>query len=152
VRTEWRSANVECNRTRTEVPRMGARMTRPLSDAAFIGSIPTIYEQYLVPMLFEPYAEDLAARLARRPITGVLEIAAGTGALTRALAKALPPSAAIVATDLNQDMLNRAAENPMARPVEWRVADAMGLPFADQEFDAVVCQFGVMFFPDKPKA
>jgi SAM-dependent methyltransferase len=122
------------------------------TDKVFAGSIPRIYDAYLVPLIFEPYAADLAKRLASRRVSRVLEIAAGTGVVTRALASALPRSVIIVATDLNQAMLDRAAEVGTKRAVEWRQADAMQLPFADGTFDAVVCQFGVMFFPDKPKA
>jgi SAM-dependent methyltransferase len=118
----------------------------------FVGSIPQIYERCLVPLIFEPYAMDLAARVAGRAPARVLEIAAGTGVVTRELAKTLPPSAAIVATDLNQPMLDQAAATGTSRPVEWRLADAMRLPFADQTFDAVICQFAAMFFPDKPRA
>jgi SAM-dependent methyltransferase len=121
-------------------------------DKAFTGSVPQLYEQNLVPLIFEPYAADLAARLASRSVARVLEIAAGTGVVARALARSLPKSVSIVATDLNQAMLDHAATLPIARRVEWRQADAMQLPFADGAFDAVVCQFGVMFFPDKPKA
>ena len=82
----------------------------------------------------------------------VLEIAAGTGAVTRSLASVLPESVSIVATDLNRPMLDVAAGIGTSRPVEWREADAMQLPFADGQFDVVVCQFGAMFFPDKGKA
>ncbi|MEO8156994.1 MAG: class I SAM-dependent methyltransferase [Betaproteobacteria bacterium] len=127
-------------------------MSTPASDKAFSGSIPKLYESHLVPLIFEAYAADLAHRLESRPMSGVLEIAAGTGVVTRALAAALPPGAAIVATDLNQAMLDQAAMVGTKRAVAWRQADAMQLPFADASFDAVVCQFGVMFFPDKSKA
>ena len=82
----------------------------------------------------------------------MLEIAAGTGAVTRELARTLPASTDIVATDLNQPMLDQAAAVGTSRPVEFRVADAMKLPFDDAAFDVVVCQFGVMFFPDRPAA
>jgi SAM-dependent methyltransferase len=126
-------------------------MTTVSTDAAFAGSIPDAYDRYLVPTIFEYYAADLARRLAATRLTNVLEIAAGTGVVTRALASTLPKAITIVATDLNQGMLNAAAKIPMVRPVEWRQADAMHLPFADESFDAVVCQFGVMFFPDKSK-
>jgi SAM-dependent methyltransferase len=126
-------------------------MTRS-SDKLFAGYIPKLYETYMVPMLFEPYAVDLAKRLASRSLERVLEIAAGTGVVTRALAATLPRDTAIVATDLNQPMLDHAAAIGTAGPVEWRQADAMQLPFPDQTFDAVVCQFGVMFLPDKAKA
>ena len=121
-------------------------------DKVFSGSIPKLYETYLVPLIFEPYARDLATRLASRSLSRVLEIAAGTGAVTRNLASALPESVSIVATDLNQAMLDMASAIGTKRPVEWRQADAMQLPFPDETFDAVVCQFGAMFFPDRPKA
>jgi SAM-dependent methyltransferase len=123
-----------------------------MADETFTGAIPQTYERYLVPLIFETYAADLAARLAARAPSDVLEIAAGTGVVTRALARALPARASIVATDLNQAMLDHAAALGTARPVEWRQADALALPFRDASFDAVVCQFGVMFFPDKPRA
>src|SRR5262245_53857754 len=122
------------------------------TDKVFTGSIPELYETYLIPLIFEPYAVDLAARLGSRRVTRVLEIAAGTGVVTRALAAALPDAARIVATDLNQAMLDEAAARGTRRPVTWRQADAMHLPFEDAAFDAVVCQFGVMFFPEKPGA
>jgi ubiquinone/menaquinone biosynthesis C-methylase UbiE len=122
------------------------------SDKVFAGSVPKVYEQYLVPLIFEPYAEDLASRVALGPCTRVLEIAAGTGVVTRKLASVLPKETSIVATDLNPAMLEVASSVAMKRPVEWREADAMHLPFDDQSFDAVVCQFGAMFFPDKGKA
>lgn len=122
------------------------------SDKVFAGSVPGIYEAYLVPLIFRPYAEDLANHLAGRPLFRVLEIAAGTGVLTRQLATVLSRDVAIVATDLNRPMLDTAAAIGTIRPVEWREADAMQLPFADGAFDAVVCQFGVMFFPDKASA
>jgi ubiquinone/menaquinone biosynthesis C-methylase UbiE len=122
------------------------------TDKVFTGSISKLYETYLVPLLFEPYAADLVNRLASRSLTRVLEIAAGTGVVTRTLASVLPEHVSIVATDLNQPMLDEASALGTKRPVEWRQADGMQLPFRDGTFDAVVCQFGVMFFPDKSKA
>lgn len=121
-------------------------------DKVFTGSIPKLYDTCLVPLIFEPYAADLVKRLSTRSLSRVLEIAAGTGVVTRALASALPENVSIVATDLNQAMLDHASSVGAKRPVEWRQADAMRLPFADATFDAVVCQFGVMFFPDKSRA
>jgi ubiquinone/menaquinone biosynthesis C-methylase UbiE len=121
-------------------------------DKVFAGSIPKFYDQYLVPLIFEPYADDLAHRLAARSCSRVLEIAAGTGVVTRRLAAMLPAQTSIVGTDLNRPMLDVAAEIGTSRPVEWREADAMQLPFDEGRFDAVVCQFGAMFFPDKAKA
>ena len=126
-------------------------MTTPATDKVFAGSIPQMYEKHFVPLIFEPYAVDLARRLASRPVARLLEVAAGTGVVTRALA-ALPGIGSIVATDLNPAMLDQAKAVGTRRPVEWRQADAMQLPFPDASFDAVVCQFGVMFFPDRAKA
>ncbi|OUL83061.1 class I SAM-dependent methyltransferase [Paraburkholderia hospita] len=122
------------------------------NDTGFTGSIPEIYERYLVPMIFEPYASDLASRAASVQPSRVLEIAAGTGVVTRAMADALPEYVEIVATDLNQAMLDCAATLGTHRPVTWQQADAMHLPFDDASFDLIVCQFGAMFFPDKARA
>ena len=127
-------------------------MTAAAGDKVFAGSIPKIYETYLVPLIFRPYAEELARRVASFEPRRVLEIAAGTGVATRALATVLADDAKIVATDLNQAMIDQAITVGTTRPVEWRQADAMQLPFGDGAFDAVVCQFGAMFFPDKAKA
>ncbi|WP_026352925.1 class I SAM-dependent methyltransferase [Solimonas variicoloris] len=121
-------------------------------DKVFAGAIPQLYETHLVPLIFAPYAADLARRLAARRPARVLEVAAGTGVVTRALAAVLDEGSAIVATDLNQAMLDQAIALGTSRPVEWQQADAQALPFADASFDALVCQFGAMFFPDKPKA
>jgi SAM-dependent methyltransferase len=122
------------------------------TDTRFTGSIPELYESHLVPLLFEPYAADLANRVAGRHPSRVLETAAGTGAVTRAMAHALPLNVELVATDLNQPMLDRAAAIGTPRPIKWQQADATRLPFDDASFDVVVCQFGVMFFPDKARA
>jgi SAM-dependent methyltransferase len=122
------------------------------SDNLFAASVASLYERYLVPLIFAPYAIDIAARVARHKPSWVLEIAAGTGVVTRQLARVLPDAVAIVATDLNQPMLDQAASIGASRPLQWQQADAMRLPFPDQSFDAVVCQFGAMFFPDRPKA
>jgi ubiquinone/menaquinone biosynthesis C-methylase UbiE len=121
------------------------------SDTQFAGSIPEIYDRFLVPLIFEPYARDLAGRIARAEPIDMLETAAGTGVLTRAIAARLPPHTQIVATDLNQQMLDYAAARSQQDRVTWRQADALALPFEGQTFDVVACQFGVMFFPDKVK-
>ena len=120
-------------------------------DTAFTGSVAELYERFMVPLIFEPYALDLARRVAQAAPARVLELAAGTGVVTRQLATLLA-TADIVATDLNPAMLAEAARIGTARPVDWRQADAMQLPFDAASFDAVACQFGVMFFPDKPAA
>src|SRR6185369_819988 len=121
-------------------------------DTVFTGSIPTLYDKYLGSMIFQPYADDMAQRLSGLRQGSVLEIAAGTGIVTQALINMLPPAVSIVATDLNQAMIDVAAVKDTANRVSWQQVDAQILPFPDASFDAVVCQFGVMFFPDKPKA
>ena len=122
------------------------------TDRVFAGSIPEIYDKLLVPLIFDPYAADIAERLVKLNPRSVLETAAGTGALTRAMATRLAAGAEITATDLNQPMLERARERtPDDKRIKWQQADALALPFDDNMFDAAVCQFGVMFFPDKVK-
>lgn len=123
------------------------------SAAAFTGSIPQLYHRHLGPVLFAPCAEDLATRLALRPGARVLEVACGTGIVTRELLTRLPADGRVAATDLNPAMLELAREHLAADPrLELRTADAQQLPFADGAFDHYVCQFGVMFFPDKVAA
>jgi ubiquinone/menaquinone biosynthesis C-methylase UbiE len=117
-------------------------------DIRFSGSVPANYERYLVPLLFRPYAELLAQRAAAMAPKRILETAAGTGVVTAALASALPQSE-IIATDLNQAMLDVASSRVSASNVSFREADALALPFDDGSFDLVVCQFGIMFYPDK---
>lgn len=119
----------------------------------FIGDIPAKYDCDLGPHLFADYAADLARRVATGRPGRVLEIAAGTGIVTRLLRDALPPSAHLVASDLNSPMLAIAREKfADTEQVEFQQADATALPFAAGAFDVVVCQFGLMFFPDKSKA
>ncbi len=121
-------------------------------DTVFEGSIPEVYDEILVPLIFEVYAVDIARRLVPLCMGPLLEVAAGTGVVTRQLAARLDESVAITATDLSTAMLDRAAAIGTSRGVRWQQADAMELPFADDSFDAVVCQFGAMFFPDRPAA
>jgi ubiquinone/menaquinone biosynthesis C-methylase UbiE len=119
------------------------------TDRVFTGEIPVFYDRYLGPLIFVDYAEDLGRRAAALRPARVLETAAGTGIVTRALARILGPEAEITATDLNQAMLDFAAAQPGSERVTWRQADAQRLPFDDGSFDALLCQFGVMFFPDR---
>src|SRR5690242_19362411 len=119
------------------------------SDTRFTASISERYESYLVPLIFEPYATRLVDALPTRGVAVVIEIACGTGVVTRALADRFDATTTIVATDLNQAMLDQGASVGTSRPVEWRQADAMHLPFESESFDVVVCQFGAMFFPDR---
>ena len=123
-----------------------------VSDKEFTGSIPELYDRLLVPMSFVPYARDLAQRIKAHQPRDLLEIAAGTGVVTAALASELPESTQITATDLNEPMLAQAKTHLVDKPrIKWQQADALALPFGDRSFDIVVCQFGVMFFPDRVK-
>lgn len=122
-------------------------------NVVFSGEVPQNYDCYLGPAFFQPFAQDIVQRLDKKSIQSLLEIACGTGIVTRQLRDALPGHIEIVATDLNSDMFE------FARPkfkkderVQWKEADASALPFADNSFDAVVCQFGLMFVPDKALA
>lgn len=122
---------------------------QPIGDRVFAGAIPDIYERLLVPLIFAPFAADMAARVAALAPRRILETAAGTGAVTRRLAAALPPDVEIVATDLNPAMLEIGARGLADPRLRWQQADALALPFEDGAFDAVLCQFGIMFFPDR---
>jgi SAM-dependent methyltransferase len=118
-------------------------------STVFTGSFAEVYDRYLVPMDFAPYARRLAERVSAVAPRRVLETAAGTGVVTRELVRILPPEISITATDLNQPMIQLAQSKLDNDRLRWRQADALNLPFADGEFNVVVCQFGVMFFPDK---
>jgi ubiquinone/menaquinone biosynthesis C-methylase UbiE len=123
----------------------------PDADSAFAGSIPAIYDRHLGPLLFKPYAEEIGCRAAKFDAGRILETAAGTGLVTAALLHACP-CARIVATDLNQAMLDQAAQRLRSDRLQLVAADAQHLPFGDAEFDLVVCQFGLMFMPDRVEA
>ncbi len=123
------------------------------ADRLFAGSIPEVYDRLMVPMLFEPFARDMARRVAALAPASVLETAAGTGVVARELLPQLPPDACYAATDLNAPMLERAAGRMGQDPrLAFRPADALALPYDDGSFDVVACQFGVMFFPDRVAA
>lgn len=120
------------------------------ADKAFTGSIPENYDRHMVPLIFGNYAADMAQRAAALSPRAVLETAAGSGVVTRALASRLSPEARYVVTDLNQPMVDYAAARQGADiRISWRQADALALPFDDATFDLVLCQFGAMFFPDR---
>ncbi|MFO1038862.1 MAG: methyltransferase domain-containing protein [Geminicoccaceae bacterium] len=121
-------------------------------DTRFAGSIPQVYDRYMGPLVFAPYAADLAERVAALQPTRVLETAAGTGVLTRALVAAIPENTEIIATDLNPAMLDHAAGSVQRGRLTFQQADAQTLPFDDAPFDVVACQFGAMFFPDRRAA
>jgi SAM-dependent methyltransferase len=120
-----------------------------VSSPVFSSSFAEVYDRYLVPMDFAPHGRRIAERVGALAPRSVLETAAGTGVVTRELARILPPEVSITATDLNQPMIALAQSNLGSESIRWRRADALDLPFATAEFDVVVCQFGVMFFPDK---
>jgi ubiquinone/menaquinone biosynthesis C-methylase UbiE len=127
-----------------------ARWAMSETDKVFAGSIPEIYDAFLVPLIFEGFADDLARRVASGSPRAVLESAAGSGVLTRALAGRIPPNAQYVATDLNRPILDQASRRQDSEEwITWQQANALSLPFPDHAFDAVCCQFGVMFFPDR---
>jgi ubiquinone/menaquinone biosynthesis C-methylase UbiE len=120
------------------------------TDKVFAGSIPENYDRYIVPLIFEPYASDIARRAASLSPNTILETAAGSGVVTRALAPRLAPNATYIVTDLNQPMVDYAASRqPPGTRIKWCQADALALPFENAVFDLVCCQFGAMFFPDR---
>lgn len=119
---------------------------------AFSGNIPRYYDSGLGPLFFEPFSKHLGARIAERSPDAVLELACGTGRLTRRMMEGLPAGARVVATDVNPAML-QFAQQAIADPrIEWGVVDAVELPYPDAHFDLVVAQFGVMFYADRTKA
>ena len=122
------------------------------SDSMYAGAVPEIYDRERGPLFFQPFARDMARRLGGLTEGCVLETASGTGILTLELVGILPESVAITATDLNQPMLDHARAKPALARVTFQQADAQALPFPNESFDAVLCQFGVMFFPNRVKA
>jgi ubiquinone/menaquinone biosynthesis C-methylase UbiE len=118
--------------------------------SAFTGKIPENYDRYLAPLFFDPYADDLVARVPTHDGVRILEVACGTGIVTRRLVDRLAGRGSIIATDLNEAMFAHARKGlPGRGDATWRHADGTSLPFETRSFDVVVCQFGVMFFPDK---
>jgi len=122
------------------------------SIASFAGAIPANYDKYLGPILFEPYALDLAERLKNDQLENILELACGTGRVTKHLIDLIPDNGKLIATDLNPGMVDIAKEKISSDKIEWQIVNAQELPFANEQFDHIVCQFGVMFFPDKEQS
>lgn len=130
----------------------GVWMTNHTGDMAFTNSIAEVYDRDLRPLIFEAYARDLAQIVASEPVSRVLEIAAGTGVVTKELFALLGDDALIEATDINQSMIDLARSGLDYPSIRWTCVDAMDLPFNAGCFDAVVCQFSAMFFPDRVRA
>ena len=118
------------------------------TDTAFSGSIPAIYDRYLADLLFNEFARDIARRTAALAPRDILETAPGTGLATAAIVELLP-DASLTATDLNQAMIDVAEQRIASGNLRFSAADAQSLPFADDSFDTVVMQFGMMFLPDR---
>jgi ubiquinone/menaquinone biosynthesis C-methylase UbiE len=129
-----------------------SKPAKPLVDTAFTAEVARFYESTLVPLIFETYAHDLAIRASNIPSKSILEVACGTGVVTRALSKVLPDDCLITATDLNDAMVRHAEKLGAGREVDWAQADVMKLPYESESFDLVLCQFSVMFFPDRVAA
>jgi ubiquinone/menaquinone biosynthesis C-methylase UbiE len=122
-------------------------------NTRFVGTIPELYDRHLGPVIFEPYALDLARRVTIASNAPVLEVACGTGILTEQLYARLSPEIRLVATDLNEPMIDYARSRLGGlKDIEWRTADAAALPFESGSFSGVVCQFGLMFVSDKEAA
>lgn len=123
-----------------------------MPSTPFAGTVPANYDRYLGPLLFEPYALDMIERLPKGKLKKVLELACGTGRVTRHLASLIGENGQLVATDINPGMLALARTRISHKKIKWQEVDAQCLPFEDEDFDHVICQFGVMFFPEKQQS
>jgi ubiquinone/menaquinone biosynthesis C-methylase UbiE len=124
----------------------------PVTQVDVAGDAAARYDQFFGPLFFEPYALEVAKRIDPSPVSIVLEIAAGTGRVTRHIRERIPASAKLIASDISDDMLSVAKKKLSHLDIEWQHIDAQQLPFSDNSIDLVVCCFGYMFVPDKPKA
>src|SRR5687767_7349545 len=122
------------------------------SSGDFLGDVAAYYDEFLGPLFFEPYAIEVAKRIDPTAVSTALEIAAGTGRVTRHIRERIPTSAKLIASDISEDMLAEAKKKLSHLDIEWQNIDAQQLPFSDNSIDLVVCCFGYMFVPDKPKA
>jgi len=116
------------------------------------GGTAAYYDQFFGPLFFEPYAIEVTKRIDPSTVAVALEIAAGTGRVTRHIRERIPADARLIASDISGDMLNEAKKKLSHLAIEWQKADAQLLPFGDNSIDLVVCCFAYMFVPDKPKA
>jgi ubiquinone/menaquinone biosynthesis C-methylase UbiE len=147
--TRWRAVTVHPLMLSPQMGVVGSERMSEDASGAFRETYADLYDRLLVPLLFAPYAQIISRHVLRSHPRAILETAAGTGVLSHELARDLPPDVSITATDLNQPMLDKAQAKPGSANITWRQADAMKLPFPNESFDLAVCQFGVMFFPDK---
>lgn len=141
--------------TTPTAPTSSTTSTSPTGAPSFSGSVPKTYHDFLGPLIFDAYARDMAgrAKAVLKERSRVLELACGTGIVTNMLAELLGPGASLLATDISEPMLNLARNNFMGSPgVAFQAVDACSLPFEDGAFDLIVCQYGVMFFPEKARA
>jgi ubiquinone/menaquinone biosynthesis C-methylase UbiE len=117
----------------------------------FTGQDAENYDFYLGPILFEPYARYLASKIDTANVTSVLEIACGTGRVSRHIRKTFPADVKFIATDISNDMLSVAKRELVNKQIDFQTEDAQSLSFGDNSFELVICQFGMMFLPDKKK-
>lgn len=121
------------------------------TSALFNSAVAPHYDKYQGPIFFEPYAIEISKRIDPTSVKTALEIACGTGRVTRHLRKTLSPAAKLIATDISPDMLAVAKDILGDENIEWQTVDAQQLPFDDNSIDLIVCAFGYMFLPDKVK-
>ena len=124
----------------------------PVPSNDISGNTATLYDQFFGPLFFEPYAIEVVKRIDLTSVSIVLEIAAGTGRVTRHILEHIPASSKLIASDISEDMLGEAKKKLSHLNIEWQNIDAQQLPFNNNSIDLVVCCFGYMFVPDKPKA
>ncbi len=124
----------------------------PTPSFVFAGEVAANYEEFLGPMFFEPYAIEVASRIDPASIRLAVEIASGTGRVTRHLRERIPASAKLIASDISEDMLSIAKKKLKDFDIEWKIIDAQSLPFDDNSADLVVCCFAYMLVPDRAKA
>jgi len=117
------------------------------SDGAVAGSPAEVYEQHIVPAVFDPWTEALVEFI--RPTTGIsaLDVGCGTGAMTRKLIDRVGPAGRVVGLDYDTGMI--AVARTLEPGIEWHIADAQAMPFGDDEFDLVACHEGLQFLPDR---
>ena len=129
-------------------------MSQQMNWTGYGGGAAEIYERHMVPAIFGPWAEDLLALATPKPGERVLDVACGTGVVTRLVAQRVGPTGTVVGLDLNPGMLAvaRAVPPRHGAQIEWREGNVGAIPVADATFDLALCQQGLQFFPDRPAA